>query len=796
MNLKVRENIMICFKYKNSIILLFAFFLFFSFVLISCSDQTQSAQKYMDSADTYIQNKEYKKAEIELKNVLQIDPRNEDAYVKLSEVYRTLAMPEKEIKVLLQATALNPDNLAAQYKLCQVFLLGKQTKKARETAQLILSKDPNSVRAYHMLATVQVQERNVDAAIRTLNKAIVLYPDNPHLYLLLGYLQYYYNKDFPSAEASYLKAISIDDTILEPYEELSNIYVNEKEINKAETLLIDLTRTPKNRIGNLSLLANFYEMHNMIKKAENIYRTIISESDPKDYQPVFNFALFFARHRNFEAAVEYFNQALAIDDIVKIREKLATSYLELDSYQKARQQAELILKKQPNNAMGRLVLAQLFMVDKKYAAALDLLEQVVGIDNKNVTAYYLKAICLLEKDLKELPGQQIRMAAAGNVSAEEWKRDLAVESLKAAINLSPDHFMARLMLADVYIQTNQLSLAEQQIAYILKQSPNHFNASLMLGDVKILQKDWHSAESIFKEIVEKAPTYSWAYIKLGTVYNARKRPKQALTEFKKALDIDPLNMDAMRNIVNFYMVNGQKEAAVEYLNTHSRHPKLNSFEKGYIEFLLGKIALSQNLVDKAKAHFNQSLQINSKTTPSYEALARIAEINGNKSMAINYYESILKYNPKYIPAHMNLARLYKSAKNMEKTKEFLGKVLEIKDDHATAANEMAYILAQEGKDLQKALHLARIAESQAPKNPNILDTLGWIYYKQRSYELAIKTLLDSLTINPDNPVTNYHLGWAYYDTGRYEKAREYMKIALKLNPNFEGAVKARNIIGG
>ncbi|WP_169400735.1 tetratricopeptide repeat protein [Desulfobacter curvatus] len=743
-----------------------------------------------------MKNKEYKKAEIELRNVLQIDPLNEDAYIKLSEIYRILAKPEKEIKVLLQVTSLNPDNLEAQHKLCQVFLLGKQTKQARETAQFILAKDPNSIRAYHMLATVQVQERNVDAAIKTLNKAIVLSPDNPHLYLFLGYVQYYNNRDFPSAEASYLKAISIDDTILESYQELANIYVNEKKIDKAEALLINLTKTSKNRVGNLAVLADFYEMQNMLKKAENTHKTIINESDPKDYKPVFNLALFFARHRNFEEAVEYFNQALAIDNILKIREKLATAYFDLDRYKDAREQADLILKTQPNNAVARLVLAQLLMVDKKYAAALEMLEQVIVVDNKNVTAYYLKAACLLEKDLKKLPAQQIRMAAAGNVSAEDWKRDLAVESLKTAINLSPEHFMARLMLADIYIQTNQLSLADQQIASVLELSENNFIASLMLGDVKILQKDWRSAETIFKEIIEKAPTYSWAYIKLGTVYDAQKKSKQALAEFKKALDIDPLNMDAMRNIINAYMSHGQKEDAVKILDAHSRHPKLTSYEKGYIEFLLGKIALSQNLLPQAKEHFNQSIQINNKTTPSYEALAKISEVNGDKPMAINYYEAILAYNPEYIPAHMNLARIYKSERNMEKTKESLEKVLEIKDDHATAANEMAYILADEGKDLQKALHLARIAESQVPNNPNILDTLGWIYYKQKSYELAITKLLDSLNINPDNPVTNYHLGWAYYDTGRYEKAREYMRIALKLNPNFEGAEKARNLIGG
>jgi tetratricopeptide (TPR) repeat protein len=144
---------------------------------------------------------------------------------------------------------------------------------------------------------------------------------------------------------------------------------------------------------------------------------------------------------------------------------------------------------------------------------------------------------------------------------------------------------------------------------------------------------------------------------------------------------------------------------------------------------------------------------------------------------------------------MNLSRLYQSENDTKKAKEYLSKVLEIKDNLPEAANDLAYLLAEEGKDLQKALHLALFAESQGPEDPNVLDTLGWVYYKQKAYDLAIYKLSESVKRNPGSALSHLHLGWAYYDTGRYEQAREHMKTALKLDPNFKGGKEARNIIG-
>ena len=97
--------------------------------------------------------------------------------------------------------------------------------------------------------------------------------------------------------------------------------------------------------------------------------------------------------------------------------------------------------------------------------------------------------------------------------------------------------------------------------------------------------------------------------------------------------------------------------------------------------------------------------------------------------------------------------------------------------------------------MYKALQLAREARDKEPKNPDYLDTLGWVYYLQGSYDLALEQLQESVKLNPNNALTSYHLGWAYYETGQFESARKMMEKALALNPEFKGAEKAMNFLG-
>jgi tetratricopeptide (TPR) repeat protein len=249
---------------------------------------------------------------------------------------------------------------------------------------------------------------------------------------------------------------------------------------------------------------------------------------------------------------------LSIKEDSNIRSDLANVYFELKDYKEAQKQANEILEIESNHSNARLLLCKLLVANKEYAKALGSLEELLAIDKNNVPAYYLKAVCLIEEDLQDLPAQEIQMVAAGNFSTEIWKRNMAIESLKTAVELSPGYFMARLLLADLYMKNNDLVQAEKQVAYILEHTPKDLKALYMSGNLKIMGKEWEAAEKIFHQIVDMAPGFPPAYIKLGLIYASNQKTSQAIEAFQNALNLDPLDMNALRYIVNTYMANNQR----------------------------------------------------------------------------------------------------------------------------------------------------------------------------------------------------------------------------------------------
>ena len=96
-------------------------------------------------------------------------------------------------------------------------------------------------------------------------------------------------------------------------------------------------------------------------------------------------------------------------------------------------------------------------------------------------------------------------------------------------------------------------------------------------------------------------------------------------------------------------------------------------------------------------------------------------------------------------------------------------------DNVVAKNNLAWVYAEHGGNIDVALKLAEEAKEKAPDDPTITDTLGWIYVKKGSYEAAIANLRNSVAKNPHDPNGLYHLGTAYYKLGRLQTRRESSK---------------------
>jgi Flp pilus assembly protein TadD len=119
------------------------------------------------------------------------------------------------------------------------------------------------------------------------------------------------------------------------------------------------------------------------------------------------------------------------------------------------------------------------------------------------------------------------------------------------------------------------------------------------------------------------------------------------------------------------------------------------------------------------------------------------------------------------------------------------------DPHASvAANNLAWLYAERGGNLDVALQLAQTAKRDMPQQPEVNDTLGWIYYKKNLPQIAVSALQDSVAAAPGNATFQYHLGLTYARLGDKVKARAALERALQLDAQFDGAADARRVLAG
>lgn len=143
-----------------------------------------------------------------------------------------------------------------------------------------------------------------------------------------------------------------------------------------------------------------------------------------------------------------------------------------------------------------------------------------------------------------------------------------------------------------------------------------------------------------------------------------------------------------------------------------------------------------------------------------------------------------------------MGTLFQGQARMEEAQKHYRAALRIDGEFAPAANNLAYLLADEGQELGEALQLAQTAKRRLPDDPYVMDTLGWVYYKRGLYDSAIAEFSASLEKMPDNATVQYHLGMALHQKGDAERARAALERALALDPGLAEAEaeEARRVI--
>ncbi len=739
------------------------------FVFIAgCATDEEKEAGHHKRAEEYIVKEEFKKAVIELKNVVQLNPENDTAYYELGETYMHLGQAAEAFQSFSRAAAINKDNIEAQLKIGQILLLGKKSEQARKKAELVLEKSPENIDALLLLSGSQIQEKDSDAALRTLEKGVSIDPDNYKIQISMGRI-FLLKNNLDQAKKAYRKAKSIDPIPSISYVSLARIYGFENRWDLAESELKAMINASGSSYTNLFVLARFYESRQEWKQAEKIYVGVANSVSEDDVTPLIVLGAFYSQRNSFDKALGAMQKAASIKkDDPSILVGIAQLHIEAKQIKTANDTLDKILEKDKGHVEANFLKGRIYLINKDFDRALPLFDLTVRERPDNPMAHYFKALCLLGKG----------------------ETRLAQESLLKALELDSRLLDARLILAELYLGERNNELARQQIDEALRLDSKNIKALMLMGNLKILDKKFIEAETAFLQVVKKLPDYAPGYTRLGLLYGLMGEKTKALENLKKALNLDLKQMDALSLAVNIHIKSGEYDKALQLCEESKTGISEDSSSLAQIEYIEGKIYLAKKDTSTARHHFEQAIATDANIVAAYVSLARLCIQEDRMEEAISHYEALLKKDPRSLTGLMGIGTLYDQQGDNQKAEASYRKALEIKDDFAPAANNLAWILLKNGGNIDEALGLAQIAKEQMPRNPSVMDTLGWLYYLKGSYLNAIAELQDSLALEPDNPVINYHMGMAYFKNGQTDTAKQFLEKALKIDQNFNEAENA------
>jgi len=107
-------------------------------------------------------------------------------------------------------------------------------------------------------------------------------------------------------------------------------------------------------------------------------------------------------------------------------------------------------------------------------------------------------------------------------------------------------------------------------------------------------------------------------------------------------------------------------------------------------------------------------------------------------------------------------------------------------------NNLAYLEAEMGSDLDDALALIQKALSRSPANFQYADTAGFVYLKKGEKTTALHIFQSLSTRFPKDAGFRYHLALALLETGNRAQGEQELRTALAADPSLADQAKVRN----
>ncbi len=198
--------------------------------------------------------------------------------------------------------------------------------------------------------------------------------------------------------------------------------------------------------------------------------------------------------------------------------------------------------------------------------------------------------------------------------------------------------------------------------------------------------------------------------------------------------------------------------------------------------------------DEALKLYHELLDKDPKSATLLFQMAETERRKGDLNASMDSFRQCSQQAPNDTVCLTQLGMLLEGTGKREQAKPIWEQILKIQPDSPVALNNLAFIKAEEGVDLDQALTMAQRAVQKVPGSMDMADTLGWIYIKKNLSDDAVRVFHDLVQKDPKNATFHYHYGMALLQKGDKPSAKKELEDAMKDNPSKDEAAKIQDLL--
>ena len=751
------------------------------FFVASCSrDPKVQAQRYVENGNKFFEKGKFKEASIMYRRALQKDLRFGEAYYRLALTEINLAAFGDAVRSLRRAVELQPDNADASVKLADIYIIAaaqdkgnsqQYLKEAKDLAGKLLERDGKSYDGHRIEGQIALLENDAPLAVAQLQAAALLKPDQTEL--SMAYVQALAaNKQFDEAEKLALSVIDKHPTFAPMYDALYLYYMNAQKLTQAEGILKRKVENNQRQSNFRVQLAAFYLYTQKHAEFEKTMLELNHESQYPDGHLVAG-DFYFYRTRDFDAArAQYDAGQKAFPKEKAIYQKRMVELLAITGKSaEANQLLAAILKDNPKDTDAIAMRAALMLTTGDAAqinqAVNDLQSLVAKAPDNHLLHFNLARGYLAKND-----AEQARL------------------QLEAAIKLRPDFVVARDMLARIYLNKKDYARALKEAEDAIAMNKNDLEARLTRASALMAIGDGKKARDEIEGILQVAPNNPDARYQSGVLAWQQRDYKSAQDAFAQLSKINPKDSRGLLGVVETLASQNRLGEGIKLVeDALAREPGRRDLMQA-----LANLYVRDMRYDAAMARYQELL----KTEPkSADLLLRVAETQrrkGDINGAIDTFRRASQAAPTDSRPLLQLGLLLDGTGRRDQAKPVYEQVLKIQPDQPIALNNLAFIKAEDGQDLDEALTMAQRARQGMPNSPDVMDTLGWIYLKKNLSDDAVRTFKELVMADPNRAAYRYHYGMALLQKGDKPSAKRELEAAIKFNPSKDDAGKIQKLL--